>query len=113
MPIFRRWRAMPAPRACADDPCRSSVADLLAVHRDRARVDGLEMVDAAQERGFPGAGRAEDHNDLARHDIEVDALQHFSCAEGLVHIACLTRGFGGLLTLAVNGSSPLLTVAVG
>ena len=83
MPIFRRWRGDAVRRELFQTILAEPVADLLAVHRDRALVDGLEVVDAAQERGFSGAGRAEDHNDLARHDIEVDALQHFSWSKDL------------------------------
>ena len=36
----------------------------------------LEAGDGAQQRGLAAAGRAEDRDELARRDGEVDAVQH-------------------------------------
>jgi hypothetical protein len=42
------------------------------------------VVDGAQQRGLPGAGRAEDHGDLAGPHLQVDAAQHLERTEALV-----------------------------
>ena len=96
MPIFRRWRGDAVRRELFQTILAQSVADLLAVHLDEAPVDGFQMVDAAQEGRFSRAGRAEDHDDLARHDIEIDALQHFQLVEGLMDVACPNERLRGL-----------------
>jgi hypothetical protein len=62
----------------------AAVADELPVDADPATVDLLQMVDGAQQRGLPGAGRAEDHGDLAGADLQVDAAQYLQRAEALV-----------------------------
>ncbi len=49
--------------------------EVLAVEPDVALVGGLEEVDATQQGGLAGARRADDGDDLARHDLEVDAAQ--------------------------------------
>ena len=48
--------------------------DLLALHDDPPRIDRLEQVDAAQERGLPRPGRADQADDLVLGDGQVDAL---------------------------------------
>jgi hypothetical protein len=65
-----------------------AVADELAVNRQPATVDLLEVVDAPQEGRLAGAGRAEQATDLARLHGQVDAPQDLELAEVLVH------GFG-------------------
>src|SRR5206468_11629426 len=59
------------------------VADQVAVHLDATGIDLLEMVDAANEGRLPGSRRADDADDLARLDVERDALQHLQPAEAL------------------------------
>ena len=63
-----------------------AVADELAVDEQAARIDLLEVVDAAKERALARARRAEQADDLARADLEVDALEYLVSAEGLVHL---------------------------
>ena len=58
---------------------RRSVAGSLttvAVDDDRAGLDRLEPVDAAQQRALARAGAADDGDDLARLDRERDAVEH-------------------------------------
>ena len=54
-----------APHAVHVDAARG---DLLAVDHDPPGVDGLEQVDAAQERRLAGAGRADQADDLVLRD---------------------------------------------
>jgi hypothetical protein len=61
------------------------VADQLAVDREPAGVDLLQVVDAAQERRLARAGGPEQHHHLIQTDLKVDALQHFQVPEALVH----------------------------
>ena len=65
-----------------DAPCR----DLLALDDDPAGVDRLEQVDTAQERRLPGAGGADQADDLVLGDLQVDPAQDLVLAEGLVQI---------------------------
>ena len=57
-----------------------------AVHRravdgDAAGALGLEPGDDAQQGGFPAARGAQDGDELARRDVEVDAIEHGRLAE--------------------------------
>ena len=63
---------------------RLAVADQLAVDRQPAGVDLLQVVDAAQERRLARARRTEHAHHLAAVDLEVDALQHLEAPEALV-----------------------------
>ncbi len=65
------------------------VADQLPVDGHRAGVDRLEVVDGAQQRRLARTARAEDRDDLAGRDREVDAAQHLDAAVALVHAADL------------------------
>src|SRR5436190_9939815 len=58
--------------------------DLDALDNDAPCVDRLEQVHAAQQGRLPGAGRADQADDLVVGDLEVDASQHFERPEGLV-----------------------------
>jgi len=64
---------------------RLPVAHQLAVHVEPARVDLLEVVDAAQEGRLAGARGAEHAHHLAGVDLERDALQDLQQAEVLAH----------------------------
>ena len=81
---LKLWKTMPtsARRAASALP---SCGQRLAVEGDRALVDGLEPVDRAAQRRLAGAGRADDDDDLAALDGEVDVLEHVQLAEPLVH----------------------------
>src|SRR5205085_9712352 len=58
-------------------------SDLLAADDDPARVDGLDQVDAAKQRGLAGPRGADQADDLVLVDAQVDAAQHLVPAEGL------------------------------
>ena len=53
-----------------------SVRDVAAEQADRAARRLLEAGDGAQQRGLAAAGGAEDRDELAGLDREVDAVQH-------------------------------------
>src|SRR5690606_29306019 len=50
---------------------RRDVVDHAAVDLDRARRDGLEARDAAEQRGLAAAGRSDEDDELAGFDVEV------------------------------------------
>ena len=56
------------------------------MHQDVAGRRGLEQVDAAKHRGLAGAGRTQDHDDLARPDVQVDVTQDHVVVERLVQV---------------------------
>lgn len=62
------------------------VVDLLTLYRDRALVDGIQRIDAANQGGFARSRRADDTNHFTLHDIERDALEHLELTERLVHV---------------------------
>src|SRR6185295_5462483 len=53
---------------------------------NRAAIDALKLVDAAQERALARPRRADDAEDLAFRHLEGDALQCREVAEVLVHV---------------------------
>ena len=58
----------------------------LAVEGDRAGVDRLQPVDRPAQRRLARPGRADDHDDLAAVDRQVDVLQDVQLAEVLVDL---------------------------
>ena len=62
-------------------------ADEFSIDPQGATADGLEMVDAAQERRFARTRRPDQTQHLAVGDLEVDAAQHLMRAEVLAHAA--------------------------
>ena len=62
---------------------------------DRAGGRLLQAVQAAQQRGFAGAGRADDEHQFAFGDGEVDALQDVKRAEMLVERSDIDDGARG------------------
>ena len=56
-------------------------------HGDPALVDHLQAVDAAQQRALAGAALADDGDDLARLDLDVDALEDLVVAEALLYFS--------------------------
>src|SRR5262249_48670402 len=71
--------------AMAGQLALAQIAEDLVLERDRAGIHGLEQREAAEQRPLPGAGRSDDHLDLAPPDLEGDALQHGEAVVGLVH----------------------------
>jgi hypothetical protein len=72
-------------------PDRRDVADVVrelhAIHRDLTALVLLQPVDRADERRLARPRRAEDDDDLAGLDRQVDAAQHMQLPEPLVHVA--------------------------
>ena len=58
--------------------------DLLALEEDPAGVQGLEQVDATQQRALAAPARADDRQHLAPVDVEVDPAQDLVVTETLV-----------------------------
>ena len=61
---------------------RRQVVDPLAVEGDVAGGDVLEAGDQPQQRRLAAARRADEDHELARLDLEVDALDHVDRAVG-------------------------------
>jgi hypothetical protein len=61
---------------------RVVVQQWLAVHRQAAALEYFEPVDAAQQRALARAALADDGDDLAGPDLQVDALEHLVGAIG-------------------------------
>ena len=72
--------AHPATHGPGVDP---RVGDVLALEEDRAVVDVLEQVEAAQQRGLPRPRRPDQADHVVRLDDQVDAPQHDLVAVGL------------------------------
>ena len=66
----------------------------LAIDPYPAGVDGLQLVDAAQQGGLARAGGAHEHRHRAGRDGEVDALEDVQLAEELVEAAYAHLGDG-------------------
>src|SRR5581483_4753938 len=84
-------------------PLLLPVADEVAVHRDPAAVDLLQVVDAADERRLAGPGRPDDADRLPLLDVERDALQHLEPTEALVHVLRAHDDVGHRVLQAVTG----------
>ena len=67
---------------------------------DRAAGRLLEPVAAAQQRALARARRADDEDQLLRHDREIDAAQHLDVVERLAQAADVEDGVprGGVMT---------------
>ena len=50
-------------------------AQRLAINDNTALIDGLKLIQAAQQRAFATAGGADDGNYFALVDLQIDALQ--------------------------------------
>src|SRR6266540_532469 len=76
------------------EPCQLAALarQRAAVEPDRAAVDRLQPVDRAAQRRLPGAGRTDDHHDLASIEAEVDVLKHVEVTEVLVDPLHLEQG---------------------
>ncbi len=57
------------------------VVDLLPADADGAAGHILQPRDQAQQRGFPAAGRADQHDESAIRDFHVNAVDHADIAE--------------------------------
>ena len=66
---------------------RAATADMAAVDDDLARIDRLQAVDAPEKRALAGAGPADDGDDLALLDVEIDAVEDDVAAVALRDVA--------------------------
>ena len=64
----------------------------VAVDPDPAAVDGLKLVDAAQEGRLARARGPKEADDLAAVHVHVDALEHLVAVEGLEHVDGADQG---------------------
>ena len=69
-----------------------AVADELAVDVDAPGLEGLEVVDAAQQGRLAGAAGAEEDDDFAAGDVDRDAAQDLGAAEALVGVEDAEHG---------------------
>ncbi len=81
------------------------LVDHLAVDGDVAHGHAFEAGDHAQERGLAAAGRADEDDELARFDLEIDAVDDLHRAEALDHLPQLEAGHQPFLP-AIVGSQP-------
>ena len=65
---------------------RRQVRDVAAVQPHGAALRKDEAGDCAQQRGFAAAGRAEQRDEFAARDREVDAFQRSDGAEGQMRV---------------------------
>ncbi len=54
---------------------------------DLARSEVLEPRDHAQQRGLPASRRSDEHDELARFNVEIDAVDDLRAAVGLDDVA--------------------------
>ena len=73
----------------------SRIVDLLALDLDRALLDVVQGVDAADQSRLAGARGADDADALALHDVHGNAFQHLQVAEGLVQVLDRDHGLVG------------------
>ncbi len=79
------WKTRPISRRTSSASIRGSVMSRL-VKPDRAVVDGLEEVDASQQRRLARTRRPDQAGDVVLSDCQIDALQHVVRAEVLAHL---------------------------
>ena len=82
--------------------------DALAVDQDLAAVDRQQAVDAAQQGGLAAARRADNGDDFARSDLEIDVAEHFERAVTFAQATNADAGGGGLrrgIRFAVQGDN--------
>ena len=91
---------------------------VLAVERDRAGVDRLEQVDAAEQRRLARARGADQADDVVQAHLEADVLEHLVVEEGLpdvldvdeavVHAAARSRASRWRIRLSVKRASGIV-----
>ena len=60
------------------------IGDVLVVEEDLPVIDGLEEVQASQQRGLARPARADERDHFVGRQLEVDAAEHLALPEGLV-----------------------------
>ena len=80
------WNSMPIRERAASALVAGQRQDILAVDLDAAGVGLDQAEDAFQQHRLAGAGAADHHHGGARHDVEVDAVEHELVAEALCRL---------------------------
>ena len=70
---------------------RMQLVDAIAGNADLAAGNVLEASNHAQQGGLAAARRADKHDELAVLDPEVDVMQHFDGAIGLLDVLDIDR----------------------
>jgi hypothetical protein len=73
-------------------PLYGRMGDVLTRERDGAPARALQPGDAAQGRGLAGSARAENHEEFARGDVQINAIQRVHVAKMLGQPADLQLG---------------------
>jgi hypothetical protein len=84
------------------------LADALIADHDLAGIVRQQAVDAEQQRGLAATGRADNGDDLALADIEVDVAENLERAVMLAKAANADAGLGGARRIAHGGDRRLL-----
>ena len=80
--VLKQLGVLKGPRdAEGRDIVRRHPCDVLAVEMDRPARRLIEPADQVDDRGFAGAVRANDGENLARLDVETDAIDGLHAAE--------------------------------
>src|SRR5262249_49028962 len=85
---------------------RALPGDLVALEEDPSGVNGLEEVDATQQRALAAATRSDHDEDLAGGDLEVDSVEHDEVAEALPQVLELDHRGGDAARRFTNDSCP-------
>ncbi|MNC47769.1 hypothetical protein D3C75_968500 [compost metagenome] len=60
--------------------------ELNVIQRNAPAIRQLQKIEAAQQRGFAGSRRANNHQHLTMLNVEIDALQYLQRTEGFMQI---------------------------
>ena len=77
---------------------RMQIVDRLAVDADLAGADRLEARDGVEQRRLAAARRADQHEEAALVERQIDALEDFERAEALAQPADFEEGHGFILS---------------
>src|SRR3712207_7039256 len=89
-------------------PPRSTLFPYTTLFRSRPQVAGRHV----DEGGLAGAVRADDGEELARQDVEVDAVRRFDAAEGEAEPARGQEGRRDRKSTRLNSSHANISYAV-
>ncbi len=64
----------------------SRIREVMAVNNDGTGINGLQLVNGAQQSGLAGSGRAEYHHFFSRGHIKTDVIQGLKRSEILIDI---------------------------
>ena len=85
---------------------RRNVVDRLAVDGDGSLGDALETGNHPEKRGLAATGRADENDELAGFDLEIDAVDDLDRAEALDHLLQFEIGHQPFLPAIVDSHPP-------